>query len=318
MEDNDYKFNQWLTFARTGGLSLECKGLHNTGFSLVALRFIANARRAIGMPGLVESAFSSGLGYGSADMLAEYFLTEKKYDPFPGQQGVPEKIRKDKVRGMIMGGHRNLPYPDWNKSIVHSADYAFWTVVKSHEPEIVSLMFTQLSGMWTAFETICADLWELAVNILPDKMASGPVGTWAEIKQLTGGDLCGKVGTVLREKYKFDGLKNIIQAYRASFTEHADDIFQILTDENVIALSRVRHLIMREDGRVDVEYEKHFVASNNLLPTAPRGHRIPMNGEIVANLISPIADRGLKLIRAVDSWVFRESDMQNGKQQTSQ
>src|SRR5207302_1450308 len=119
--------------------------------------------------------------------------------------------------------------------------------------------------IWTAFETLVGDLWEVAVNIHPHTLAAmrGVKGQEAEGKQLPASylerfqyDVKDKMGTILKEhRCDFTSLSGIAEAYRLAFPRdckiHAEEFWQ---DRNIKACCLIRNAIVHKAGIVDEEF----------------------------------------------------------------
>ncbi|MFL5328534.1 MAG: hypothetical protein ACJ8C4_06430 [Gemmataceae bacterium] len=111
-------------------------------------------------------------------------------------------------------------------------------VAEGLEATLISI----ITGAWTAFEGAAGDLWETALNLHPQILSAlngkpnrigkepeqreaneaikeGRKVDWSYVDRLTSGtfNLDGKMGTLLKDKFKFSLLKGIKQAYSAAF-----------------------------------------------------------------------------------------------------
>jgi hypothetical protein len=193
------------------------------------------------------------------------------------------------------------------------------------------MFYSQIVGTWTAFETLAADLWEAALNAHPSVLAdlSGKAKTRyvldrSEVAgslepaapeppesekvvklswlQRTGYDISHKMGTIHRDRFSFDRLSGIRQAYAAAFSKHYTDIDRWLGDGSLDAVSQVRNVVVHRAGIADPEYTKRA----KRLKTAPKleaGEQIQFDGESFCALTVPMLEAVTGFILAVDSWM---------------
>ena len=188
-----------------------------------------------------------------------------------------------------------------------------------------AMLSSYLTSTWTAFETMCGDLWEAAVNTSPERLAH----LKGERRRLMKGsqsrfqaeqpetksvplnllqshrfDVKDKMGTILREsRFEFSRIQDIREAYALAFDRDSAKIDEVLTDKTIDALHIVRNVIVHQAGLADERYMK---AKGNLkLPNAALGAPLLLDGEIVVNMISPVIDRSKKLLDAVDGWLIK-------------
>ncbi|MGC1860803.1 MAG: hypothetical protein WA733_06670 [Methylocystis sp.] len=167
----------------------------------------------------------------------------------------------------------------------------------------------QITATWTAFEAMAGDLWEAALNCKP-----------AELAKLSGtkqnGDsrnidinfihkynynISNRMGTIFVEtnKYKFDSLRGIRQAYKDAFGGCLD---YLIDDTALDALSIVRNNLIHSGGIIDEKYRRR----SSILPleaVGEAGSHIPLEGELATKLINPVLKLGNALLIAVDSWL---------------
>jgi hypothetical protein len=104
---------------------------------------------------------------------------------------------------------------------------------------VEALLISLILGMWTSFETMAGDLWEAALNAHPDNLSelkghwkrlrkrgspSAPSGEVEQTKQvplhliqMNKFDLRNSMGTILRERFSFDRLAGVREAYGSAF-----------------------------------------------------------------------------------------------------
>jgi hypothetical protein len=189
---------------------------------------------------------------------------------------------------------------------------------------IEALLASAITGTWTAFEAMAGDLWETALNIHPAGLAelkgirnkklrrdeTGPIEKadtksiplWLVVKHKFS--VADKMGSILRERQRFDHLNGIREAYRLAFFRNFYQVDAALDDAAIDSLASVRHLIVHRAGNVDSSYERQATYLN--IPCAPIGQPIAFDGEIVARLRSGALASSLRLLVAVDEWITAE------------
>jgi hypothetical protein len=184
-----------------------------------------------------------------------------------------------------------------------------------------------VTGVWTAFEIMCGDLWESAVNAYPGRLAhlkgkssqlvksrkqsnyeesEGLKTKYIPLDQLKrhSFDIKNKMGTILRdERFEFSRLSDIRLAYGQAFDIDFSKIEDALLDGSIESLRTLRNLIVHKAGRVDDDYLK--LVNTQKLPTAPLGQTISLDGSKVVEMISPVIATASRLLSAVDDWVIK-------------
>jgi hypothetical protein len=115
-------------------------------------------------------------------------------------------------------------------------------------------------------------------------------------------NISDKMGTILSEKFKFDRLDGIREAYSLAFYNAADEVDAALTDRALDALSQTRNLIVHRAGLVD----RRCYDQTKKLPLGPKGEigaPILLDGEVIKALVEAGIDRCNHLIVAVDDWL---------------
>lgn len=179
------------------------------------------------------------------------------------------------------------------------------------------MLASYITAMWTIFETLAGDLWEAAINGHPSGLSGlhgkkiHSSGAQTEEKTIPlsqieryGYDLTSNMGTILREKFNFNSLNGIREAYSMAFHKDTSKVDASLSDKSLDALSVVRNLITHKRAIVDQRYSERAKD----LPLAPKGQigeRILLDGEIMTALVSAGLDRCNDLIFAVDDWLQR-------------
>jgi hypothetical protein len=198
------------------------------------------------------------------------------------------------------------------------------------------VLTSTITGAWTAFESLAGDLWEQALNANPNRFASlqGTVnriekivdrkrrGKTIELElpkrrkaaeaskavglvamhKLTSGDfnLSERMGTLLRDEVSFARLDDIRGAYSIAFHGSKCRTIDIALGCLALdALSAVRNLIVHRAAIGDQEYLDNTIG----VPGAPRvalNEPLKLDGQIVRDLVAPVLQRAVGLIRAAD------------------
>jgi hypothetical protein len=188
-----------------------------------------------------------------------------------------------------------------------------------------ALLYAMVTGAWTNFETLAAELWEAAVNAHPKSLAhlSGSprdrfkLGKSLDVTQndirktITLDDLgrfdyaiSDKMGTIHIEarKVAFDSLSGIRHAYALAFAKDATKIDAALRADALDLASQIRHVIVHRAGKIDDSYlkkTKHIAAA----PRGEQGCPIELDGEIVSSILRGLLECGKSLCTSVDAWL---------------
>ncbi|MBB6220554.1 hypothetical protein [Rhizobium leguminosarum] len=168
---------------------------------------------------------------------------------------------------------------------------------------------SQVTGIWTAIETLASDLWISALNAHPAILAElrGKTEKGSKSVQLYrlaqfGFDVQGNMGSILASEQNFSRLATIIDAYYAAFSEDADEIIEIIRAKPIYAVSQVRHLIVHSASRFDDEYLRK-TKSIDYLPKGSVGDKMALDAESVDAILRPALKQAVSLISAVDKWL---------------
>jgi hypothetical protein len=198
---------------------------------------------------------------------------------------------------------------------------------------IRSIMDFQIVGIWTAFETFAGDLWEKAVNLHPSGLARLQ-GSWGtpetqrqkkhrrsvaltdanpvkqgdklmrlEFLEQNGFDVSGLMGTIWRnERFNFQILSSIRDAYIRAFWKDDKDIREAILDSSITSLSAVRNIIIHNDGIVDEDFMES-VEGIELFKSSKVGDPLLINGKVVYGLVYPVINASKNLLFGVDEWL---------------
>jgi hypothetical protein len=207
------------------------------------------------------------------------------------------------------------------KQLIDMQQTAAFGILSQIQPEFYdgpeAWMASQIVATWTAFEAMTEDLWEAALNAKPLTLArlagrgKSALKSGDDIKKIQLNwlqkyryNLSRRMGTVFLEenRYSFDTLKGIREAYTDAFSDDFDTIETIMSDKSLDALSLVRNNLVHNGGIIDQKYLKRAA---DLPPEAlgKQGSPIRMDGELVVKLIGPVMRHGHNLVIAVDDWL---------------
>jgi hypothetical protein len=180
-----------------------------------------------------------------------------------------------------------------------------------------ALMTSLVVSAWAGFETLAGDLWEAALNTHPARLArltgtSKRIGELAgeksrgidadtpqedeldvppadargilvhmnDIEVLTQGsyNLSGKMGSLLRSRFKFATLKGIRAAYSEAFTKK------------------------EKKARTTNEYVEK-AKNAPMAPLLNEGEKLELGGKLCRSLVEATVTPSVELIKAVDSWL---------------
>lgn len=178
---------------------------------------------------------------------------------------------------------------------------------------------------WTAFEALAADLWEAALNQhpaglstlseSPKRLRKGAKNRSYQAKdeehselkhvplnlmQKYGYDLSNSMGSILRDRFSFERLDGIREAYGSAFPKF-DKIDDPLTDNALDALATVRNVIVHRAGIADQEYCRRIERLK--IPKVDIGAALLLDGEVVEQLVGNTLDRAIDLFSGVDEWL---------------
>jgi hypothetical protein len=190
----------------------------------------------------------------------------------------------------------------------------------SHEfgtqQSMLNILFSVVVESWTAFETLAADLWYVALDhgseewrkrsgLKYDKPRVSDSEPPASIDLDTIADPQKNYGSFLRdtEKVSFQKLSNIVSAYKTTFGK--DEIKNLFEKYSYIfALSAVRNVITHKAGVADRKYVdavKPFPELNGVA----QGTSMRIDGEIVRKLRKAAIIVGNELVLFVDERISR-------------
>jgi hypothetical protein len=180
-----------------------------------------------------------------------------------------------------------------------------------------ALHVAQITGSWTAFETLAGDVWIAAVNARPRGLVAGMKpeskedGTkWMSFDTLRKHrfDLTAVMGNVLAEskKVSFRTLDEIRKSYKIAFNGTVE-IVNSISGRDLDALHAVRNAIVHRGGYVDKMFRDRM-ERDPYWSQFQVGDELPIDGEKAASLTDTSIKAAVGLIRIVDNWVLTNPD----------
>ena len=186
-----------------------------------------------------------------------------------------------------------------------------------------AIMPSMIVLAWTAFETLCQDLLETAIDLrqqwlLPVRGTSRLLRGRSTLRSLPSyeGMTLGRQiqtpsktsqGYQSRDQLRYTTVTLIRDAYYKTFFADARKIDAALRSRHIDTLSAVRNVIVHKGGYVD----RTFLNRVSGLPefaNAKEGHLLRMDFEKVRRWIEPVMVSGAKLIVAVNKWIVEHPD----------
>lgn len=197
-----------------------------------------------------------------------------------------------------------------------------------------------ITGMWTAFEVLCADLWEQSVNVHPKKLSelTGKLSRWKKHRNKKGGDPAKKgddckkqepandegtaksISVVLAQKYnydlskvmgtalrgnksvEFDSIWGIRDAYAIAFNPFFEEVCDALMESSLEHLAALRNVLVHRSGKADDEFVSKM-ANNQTFNRITVGQDVDLDGEMLVKIIEDTHLQAMALLEAVDKWI---------------
>jgi len=185
-------------------------------------------------------------------------------------------------------------------------------------------------GAWTAFEVLSSDLWEAAINAYPRRLAAlkgdnsvlrRPRSTFGAFPEAAsesptssklirldfllahGFNLSAKMGTVLRERFNFQALAGIQEAYLAAFAQSDSRVRAIVLEPALEALACTRNVLAHRSGVVDDQFMlqyRRLPVLKAIFPEATTGGLLKLSGLSTHQLIQPVLSLASELVVSVN------------------
>lgn len=191
-----------------------------------------------------------------------------------------------------------------------------------------ALLGSMVTGSWTAFEVLAADLWEACLNARPrlgvialnaepeasdDDLADAqkrgikyhvPV----HLLQKWDYNLQNRMGSLLRGKWDFAQHDKAIDAYLRVFKDSEGkklkELSQILKDQNLAWLDALRNVLVHNAGIADARFMSR-IKKHSTLKLLKEKEPVLLNGELLLPFINTVIQRGIGLIKFIDDWLAK-------------
>ena len=175
------------------------------------------------------------------------------------------------------------------------------------------LLKSVLVQIWGAIEVMAGDLWEGALNEHPNHLAelhgkdNQPSTKTVPLSILNEHqfDLSKRMGTVLKDHFRFTVLDGIQSAYLRAFYSDGIEIEKAVKSQSLKALALTRNLLVHKAGVVDSVFLKEGSGIPSLSSFCACGlkHLIFVDGETTRNLVDSAILSSESLIKSVDEWL---------------
>jgi len=232
-------------------------------------------------------------------------------------EAVANRLRSGKCENQ---GPRKKGHGEWGAELLRSIkneddsqlEKTIESIVKAilkERPEIISwydgLFELALCSCWTSYEILCGDLWEDFVNssIHAARNVCKVESSSKESKKFDLSDLfdydldlSDKMGSYLKERFKFTGTAQIDSAFRIAFGEKPIKYINI-HEKTLFQVEQKRHLYMHKGGLVDKEFKRKTTSS------LPIGHKLRLTAHELSDDMGAIFQEGMCLLERTDSWL---------------
>lgn len=229
---------------------------------------------------------------------------------------------------------RPLPSIDEEKEVAWKVVHAFVEQGSDIRTAFETIQFSVLTGTWTAFESMAGDLWEATLNAHPKGLSelkgrtarkkAAKSGKGAESLQAPTGpaegtkidvaylakyryDLSGRMGTILKNRFKSRLLREIRDAYASAFHVDYKKIDASLNSRDLDALEAMRNVLVHRAGLVDDMFVRR-VENIPHLSGFKEGDPLLVDGALVASTVNSVVSSCIDLIKAVDEWLVNHAE----------
>ena len=173
-----------------------------------------------------------------------------------------------------------------------------------------------LVSAWTTLESLTADIWEAFVNKYPATLAqnilAASISKDDSDSEITSKhvklsllkryeyDLSKHMGTILKDKYDFTGIRGVRIAYTDAFGKSDANLISIFNDPNLSSLEVFRHNIVHRGGIVDNTLLRRLDQCTDL--ALVKGEEIPLSGKLLSSLLETTTNTGISLLKFTDNW----------------
>ena len=150
---------------------------------------------------------------------------------------------------------------------------------------IEAILMGMITGVWTSFEVLAEDVWNRAVLERPSLEAQITDKEW--------------------KSSGFRSTKKLRHLYGYIFRTDETEIFNVLNDDRIDALSLTRNIIVHTGGVIDGDFDgrRATIQALDCFAATPVNQKISLTGPIVLHLLKPMTLLGLQLVKSVDSWL---------------
>ncbi|QEL16352.1 hypothetical protein [Limnoglobus roseus] len=333
-------------FFATAYRPIPWENLPHEGIRAIGESFDANLRRirmAATLPHIIRTITRHSAQY-SADAAHEVWGDDARKPHGPSDPKWQEFVGKINTR---FEARANAPATTKDAEEAFDLDIGFLNLLESL-PSNDSLNCSDgfraikagaVAGIWTAFEILASDLWVEALNSHPAELADlagknpkamprdreplpatatrNPRGPNEErllrvdYLRLHGYNLSRSMGTILSEKYNFQTLDGMREAYVRAFCESHSGVREAILHPSVKALAETRHAITHKAGKADPKFmmaHGHCAELSSAFPNAESGKLLDISGEVVAKLTKPVVEQAIKLLLEVSAIVGPDNE----------
>jgi hypothetical protein len=305
--------------------SLARRDVFNENIATIVRSAMENLHRLSDLLRMPTRVFAVGQDYGNkwaeacVRVLGRPFVLKSDFEPYD------EKDFREKREAIFVAYNelleKKLPSDDRYIGLGPGCDFStVYAHAESYSaPGMRRFRESCLIGVWSAFETLAADLWVEAVNQRPDSLGLNVFTPDASVSFKILRDfeyqISSRIGELARRKEigKFDDLDKMKEAYLLAFKvppgekngRPSPNIIAIF-DKHIVRLraaSLVRNLLLHAAGKVDVKFKRNMQGIDPPLASLKEGADLPLDGRRVIEWITTPIECSLELIEFVDGWL---------------
>jgi len=229
------------------------------------------------------------------------------------------KRKRDDIRLRMTKVECDLP-PIHPRTLNNRVSSAVQTILARADKKLTdgldSVMPSLIVFAWTAFEVLCEDLLEKAIDLRPmwftplrGRGSKRRLLAWEamSLRGKTSTHSHGSFGIAKREQLSYSTIKGIRDAYWLAFCVDSRGIDRLIADRKIDTLHAIRNVSVHNGGVVDRVFLNR-VAGLPEFTKAGIGDPLQLDFGMVKNLVQPVLARGIKLIAAVNKWVVEHPD----------
>jgi hypothetical protein len=169
----------------------------------------------------------------------------------------------------------------------------------------VTFYFSVLLGTWTAYEALAHDLWVSAVNARPAALGGkAQIAKKGRQRRKAARPIrADDVGSQYEQKFSFNSLYGLAQAYEALFGDLMSSIFFL---PELVGLELMRNVIIHRASLLDDWFWDEKVRRRaKIPPNQRRNDRLRVDARDVANYMKATIQAGRSLVEYVDNWLTK-------------